>query len=69
MARRKLSNSQIVCITLLWGILCYMLLTYSKEITGETIFAIITSGIIVFVPIYKNIKRSPNKETTNEDNS
>lgn len=57
MARRKLSNSQIVCITLLWGILCYMLLTYSKEITGETIFAIITSGIIVFVPIYKNIKR------------
>lgn len=57
MARRKLSNSQIVCITLLWGILCYMLLTYSKEITSETIFAIVTSGIIVFVPIYKNIKR------------
>ena len=51
MARRKLSNSQIVCITLLWGILCYMLMTYSKEITGETIFAIVTSGIIVFVPI------------------
>lgn len=62
MARRKLSNSQIVCITLLWGILCYMLLTYSKEITGETIFAIVTSSIIVFVPIYKNIKRrSDNK--------
>lgn len=62
MAKRKLSNSQIVCFTLLWGILCYMLLTYSKEITGETIFAIIASGIIVFVPIYKNIKsRGGNK--------
>lgn len=62
MAKRKLSNSQIVCFTLLWGILCYMLLTYSKEITGETIFAIIASGIIVFVPIYKNIRsRNGNK--------
>lgn len=63
MAKRKLSNSQIVCLTLLWGILCYMLLAYSKEITGETIFAIIASGIIVFVPIYKNIRSRNNNKS------
>lgn len=63
MAKRKLSNSQIVCLTLLWGILCYMLLSYSKEITGETIFAIIASGIIVFVPIYKNIRSRNNNKS------
>lgn len=63
MAKQKLSNSQIVCITLLWGILCYILLVYSNEITGETIFAIVASGIIVFVPIYKNIKRRGNNKS------
>ena len=62
MAKRKLSNSQIVCFILLWEILCYMLLTYSTEITGQTVFAIIASAIIVFVPIYKNVRsRNSNK--------
>ena len=56
MARRKITNSQAVCITLLWGILCYMLLTYSKTIDFYVIFTIIASAIIVFVPIYKNRK-------------
>jgi hypothetical protein len=32
MARRKLTDSQIVCLTLLWGVLAYMLLSYSKVI-------------------------------------
>lgn len=56
MARRKITNSQAVCLILLWGILCYMLLAYSEEITSYTVFVIIASGIIVFVPLYKNIK-------------
>ena len=43
MARRKITNSQAVCITLLWGVLCY-------------IFALVASAIIVFVPIYKSFK-------------
>lgn len=54
MARRKITNSQAVCITLLWGILCYMLLTYSEKITFDVVFTLIASAIIVFVPIYKN---------------
>ncbi|MCD7978365.1 MAG: hypothetical protein LUG51_14915 [Tannerellaceae bacterium] len=57
MARRKISNSQIICMTLLWGILCYMLLAYSEKIDFQVIFTLVASGIIIFVPIYKNIKR------------
>jgi hypothetical protein len=56
MARRKLTNGQIICITILWGFLCYMLLAYSKEIDLGVIFPIIASGIIVFVTIYKNTR-------------
>ena len=51
MARRKITNSQAVCITLLWGILCYMMLAYSEKI------ALVASAIIVFVPIYKSRRR------------
>lgn len=56
MARRKITNSQAVCLTLLWGILCYLLIAYSQTINFDVIFAIVASGIIVFVPIYKNIR-------------
>ena len=56
MARRKITNSQAVCLTLLWGILCYLLVAYSQTINFDVIFAIVASGIIVFVPIYKNMR-------------
>ena len=46
MARRKITNSQAVCITLLWGVLCYMLLVYSETINFDVIFALVTSAII-----------------------
>ncbi|WP_280748334.1 hypothetical protein [Parabacteroides sp. PF5-9] len=54
MARRKITNSQAVCIILLWGILCYMLLAYSEKITFNVVFALVASAIIVFVPLYKS---------------
>lgn len=57
MAHRKITNSQAVCITLLWGVLCYMLLAYSEKITFDVIFTLVASGIIVFVPIYKSRRR------------
>lgn len=56
MARRKITNSQAVCLTLLWGILAYMLLAYSEKITFNVIFALVASAVIVFVPIYKNMR-------------
>ena len=51
MARRKITNSQAVCITLLWGI------AYSEKITFDIVFALVASAIIVFVPIYKSRRR------------
>lgn len=57
MARRKITNSQVVCITLLWGFLCYMMLISSEKITLDTIFVMVASAIIVFVPIYKQRRR------------
>ena len=57
MARRKITNSQAVCITLLWGILCYMMLAYNEKITFDIVFALVASAIIVFVPIYKSRRR------------
>ncbi|MDR0749090.1 MAG: hypothetical protein LBF62_05920 [Tannerellaceae bacterium] len=56
MARSKLTNSQIVCIALLWGFLCYLLLAGSPKIDFHVVFALAASGIIVFVTIYKNVK-------------
>ncbi len=58
MARRKISNSQAISIILLWVVLVYMLLTYSKTVDFMTVFTIVASGIIVFVPLYKNRKRN-----------
>ncbi|SCQ19908.1 hypothetical protein TFUB4_01008 [Tannerella forsythia] len=57
MARRKITNTQAVCIILLWGFLVYILLTSTKTIDFMTVFSIVASGIIVFVPLYKNRKR------------
>lgn len=54
MARKKITNSQAVCITLLWGVLCYILLAYSETIGFDVIFTLVASAIIVFVPIYKS---------------
>ena len=56
MARRKITNSQAVCITLLWGFLCYILLFNSEKITTDVVFALVVSAIIVFVPLYKNFR-------------
>ena len=51
---RKISNTQAVCILFLWFLLVYMLLRYSPTVDFMTVFTIIASGVIVFVPLYKN---------------
>ncbi|MBQ7689924.1 MAG: hypothetical protein IJT30_01875 [Muribaculaceae bacterium] len=43
---------RFVFILLLWVCLCWLVLTRAK-ITFMTLFAIVASGIIVFVPLYK----------------
>ncbi|MDR0758268.1 MAG: hypothetical protein LBF85_10550 [Tannerella sp.] len=57
MARRRITNTQAACIILLWCLLCYMLLAYSRTVDFYTVFVIVASGVTVFVPLYKNRKR------------
>ena len=40
-------------IAALWLALCYLLLSRTQSITPMTVFTIVASGIIVFVPLYK----------------
>ena len=44
-------------ILTLWFVLCYILLTRVARIDFMTIFAIVASGIVVFVPLYKKYVR------------
>lgn len=45
------------CIIALWLLLCYLLLTRASKIDFMVIFAIVSSGIIIFVPLYKKYIR------------
>ncbi|MEG1562605.1 MAG: hypothetical protein RR365_02585 [Bacteroides sp.] len=55
--KRPLSHSQIVCIIVLWMLLCYLLIAYSERIDGMTVLTIFLSGAFVFVPVYKSLKK------------
>ena len=48
---------RFACILGLWLLLVYMLLTRAARIDFMVIFAIVASGIIVFVPLYKKYIR------------
>lgn len=56
MGRKKLSQSQIASIIILWIVLLVYIILYA-EITTMTIISLIMSGAIVFIPIYKNLKK------------
>lgn len=55
--RKPLSKSQIVCITLLWALLCYYVLVYSERIDGPTILMLLLSAALVFIPVIKSLKK------------
>jgi hypothetical protein len=52
----KLSPIQIAFVIILWIVLVTYILLYS-EINGMTVLSILMSGAIVFIPIYKNLKK------------
>lgn len=56
--KRPLSKSQIVCIVLLWGALCYIVLTTAKRIDGPTILTLLISAALVFIPVIKSLKKN-----------
>lgn len=53
----KYNIFRFVCVVLLWLALCYILITRSQVVDFRVVFAIIASGIVIFVPIYKKYKR------------
>ena len=53
--RRPLSKSQIVCVSLLWLALCYLVLTKAERIDGMTIVMLVISAALVFIPVYKSV--------------
>lgn len=44
-------------IVVLWLVLCYLLIVRSERVDFMTIFAILASGIVIFVPLYKKYIR------------
>lgn len=44
-------------IVVLWLVLCYLLIVSSERVDFMTIFAILASGIVIFVPLYKKYVR------------
>ena len=48
---------RFTCILLLWVGLCLLLLSKVARVDFMTVFAIVTSGIIIFVPLYKKYVR------------
>ena len=50
---------RFVCVTILWLILCYLLLV-GRSLNFWTLFVIVCSGIIIFVPLYKKYVRDGN---------
>lgn len=49
---------RFACVALLWLALCAILLTSVERVDFMTVFAIVASGIVVFVPLYKKYMRN-----------
>lgn len=56
MRKRKFSKTQFGFIAILWVVLVGFILNYAV-INLTTILSIIMSGAIVFIPIYKNLRK------------
>jgi len=56
MAHRKLSQTQIAFIIILWIVMVVYIFLYAV-INIFTIISILMSGAIVFIPIYKYLRK------------
>ena len=56
MSRKKLSQTQIAFIIILWIVLVVYIFLYA-ELTPITIISVIMSGAIVLIPVYKSLKK------------
>lgn len=56
MAKKKLSQTQIASIIILWIVLVVYIILYA-ELSAITVASIIMSGAIVFIPVYKSLRK------------
>lgn len=47
---------RFACLAILWLILCYLLIK-GRGVTAWSLFVIVASGIVIFVPLYKKYVR------------
>lgn len=58
---------RFVCLILLWLCLSYLVVT-TQPFTLKTVFILVASGIIVFVPMYKKyIRKQPHDNSTSSN--
>ncbi|MBD5267024.1 MAG: hypothetical protein HDS41_02385 [Bacteroides sp.] len=50
---------RLSCLTALWLILCYLMIA-GRGVTAWTLFVIVVSGGVVFIPLYKKYIRDGN---------
>lgn len=55
--RRRLNRPQALLLLLLWVVLCYLVLVSAARIDGLLILTLLISGALVFIPIYKSLKK------------
>lgn len=54
---RRLNRPQSVLLVLFWAVLCYMVLVSAQRIDGPLILSLVISGALVFIPIYKSMRK------------
>lgn len=53
---KRQGSFRLACCALLWLFLCYLMIT-GRGFNAWTLFVIIVSGALVFVPVYKKYFR------------
>jgi len=54
---RRLNRPQAILLVLFWILLCYMVFVSARRIDGPLILSLVISGALVFIPIYKSLKK------------
>ena len=52
-----MSRLQAILLVLFWAVLCYLVLVSAQRIDGPLILSLTISGALVFIPIYKRMKK------------
>ncbi len=55
--RRRLNRPQALLLILFWAALCYLVLVSATHIDGPLILTLLISGALVFIPIYKSLRK------------